>query len=154
MLFFPMSSLKSLESLVPVPATLTSSLGPLPAHSLSALICSSSSTQSLTPLIVMTWHTIFFQLHFDQFPTAYRTHSTFAETTSSLVPKRPTSNFLQKCPQATPSRLGPPSRECAHPGGLTSSAQLRFVGPVGTGVEYSTQWSGKATHTTGACPRP
>ena len=60
-----------------------------------------------------------------------------------LVP-RPTSNFLEKCPQATPSRLGPPSRECAHPGGLTCSAQLRFVGPVGTWVEYSTQWSGNA----------
>ena len=27
-----------------------------------------------------------FQLHFGQIPTEYRTHSTFAETTSDLVP--------------------------------------------------------------------
>ena len=65
---------------------------------------------------------------------------------------RPTSNFLEKCPQATPSRLGPPSRECAHPGGLTCSAQFRFVGPVGTWVEYSTQWSGKPLIPLGPAP--
>ena len=94
----------------------------------------------------------FFQLHFGQIPTEYRTHSTFAETTSDLVPERLTSNFLQKCPLATPGRLGPSSRECAHPGGLTSSAQLRFVGPVGTWVEYSTQWSGKPLIPLGPAP--
>ena len=94
----------------------------------------------------------FFQLHFDQFPTEYLTHSTFAETARKLVPGRPISNFLEECPQATPSRLGPPSRECAHPGGLTSSAQFRFVGPVGTWVEYSTQWSGKPLIPLGPAP--
>ena len=66
--------------------------------------------------------------------------------------QRPTSNSLEKCPQATPGRLGPPSRECAHPGRLTCSAQIRFVGPVGTWVEYSTQWSGKPLIPLGPAP--
>ena len=101
---------------------------------------------------VKTCFTIFFQLQFSQIPTAYLTHSTFAETASKLVPGRPISNSLEKCPQATPGRLGPPSRECAHPGGLTSSAQFRFVGPVGTWVEYSTQWSGKPLIPLGPAP--
>ena len=70
---------------------------------------------------------------------------------SALVP-RPTPNFLEKCPQATPSRLGPSSRECAHPGGLTCSARSRFVGPVGTWVEYSTQWSGRPLIPLGPAP--
>ena len=60
--------------------------------------------------------------------------------------------FPRKVQHATPNRLGPPSRECAHPGGLTSSAQLRFVGPVGTWVEYSTQWSGKPLIPLGPAP--
>ena len=91
----------------------------------------------------LSFHT-FFQLHFSQIPTAYRTHSTFAETTSAKTyiefPRKVPASYPQ--PVRTPLEGVRPSRQ-AH---LQCPLQVHGTREYTGGVQHPVVWPGHYYH--------